>query len=127
MEIRESGENYLEAIHILSQEQSMVRSVDVAAFLGVTKPSVSRAMALLRGGGFVEMASDGALTLTASGLEVALRMYERHQLLTAFLTSLGVCPEQAAEDACRMEHVISAESFERLREFAEQQMGDKWK
>jgi DtxR family Mn-dependent transcriptional regulator len=127
MEIRESGENYLEAILILSREQSMVRSVDLAAFLGVTKPSVSRAMTLLRGGGYVEMAPDGALTLTDAGLEVADRMYERHQLLTAFLTSLGVCPEQAAEDACRMEHVISAESFEKLRAFAERQMGDQWK
>lgn len=122
MAIHQSGEDYLEAILILGKQSPMVRSIDVAAFMGVTKPSVSRAMSILKAGALVEMAEDGALTLTAAGQEIADRMYERHKFLTAFLTSLGVEPEVAAEDACRMEHVISDESFQKLREHAELQI-----
>ena len=122
MAIHQSGEDYLEAILILGKQSPMVRSIDVAAFMGVTKPSVSRAMSILKAGALVEMAEDGALTLTAAGREIAERMYERHKFLTAFLTSLGVEPEIAAEDACRMEHVISDESFQKLREHAELQI-----
>ena len=118
MAIHQSGEDYLEAILVLGKQSPMVRSIDVAAFMGVTKPSVSRAMSILKAGALVEMAEDGALTLTESGREIAERMYERHRFLTAFLTSLGVEAEIAAEDACRMEHVISDESFQKLREHA---------
>ena len=123
MSIHQSGEDYLEAVYILSEEIEPVRSVDVAALLGVTKPSVSRAMSILRGEGCLEMAADGALSLTKKGLGIARQVYERHELLTAFLARLGVSRETAAEDACRMEHVISEESFQRLREHAKKQMG----
>ena len=119
MTIHESGEDYLEAILILGEESSFVRSVDVAAFLGVTKPSVSRAMTILRGNGLVEMGADGALTLTGDGRKIAESMYERHRFFTDLLTHLGVDKDVAAEDACRLEHVISEESFQRLREHAE--------
>ena len=120
MAIHESGEDYLEAILILGDASPFVRSIDVAAFLGVTKPSVSRAMSILKADGLVEMAGDGALTLTDAGREIAERMYERHKFFTTFLTSLGVDKEVAAEDACRIEHVISEESFRKLREHLEQ-------
>lgn len=122
MAIHESGQDYLEAILILSEKSPMVRSIDIAAFLGVTKPSVSRAMAILKNGGLVEMGFDGALKLTESGYAIAASMYERHQFLTEFLTSLGVNRQTATEDACRMEHVISEESFRKLREYAEEKM-----
>ena len=119
MTIHESGEDYLEAILILGEEAPFVRSIDVAAFLGVTKPSVSRAMTILRGNGLVEMGADGALTLTGGGRKIAESMYERHRFFTELLTHLGVDKDVAAEDACRMEHVISEESFQKLREHAE--------
>lgn len=122
MTVHESGENYLEAILILSMEKPMVRSIDIAAFLKVTKPSVSRAMAILKSGALIEMEPDGALSLTDAGRAIAESMYERHRLLTQFLTNLGVDRETAAEDACRIEHVISEESFQKLREHAEKQI-----
>ena len=118
MTIHESGEDYLEAILILGQESPLVRSIDVAAFLGVTKPSVSRAMTILRGNELVEMGADGALTLTGEGRKIAESMYERHRFFTELLTHLGVGKDVAAEDACRLEHVISEESFQKLREHA---------
>jgi Mn-dependent DtxR family transcriptional regulator len=123
MSIRESGENYLEAILILSKQQEHVRSIDVAGFLGVTKPSVSRAMSILKAEGFVVSDANGALVLTEKGMDVAQSMYERHKLLTEFLVSLGVSRETAAEDACRIEHVISKESFELLRNHAKETIG----
>ena len=107
----ESGENYLETILVLHLRNNFVRAVDVAHELDVSKPSVSRAMGILRDGGFIHIAADGNITLTESGTEVAERIYERHCVLTQWLVDLGVSPETAAEDACRMEHVISAESF----------------
>ena len=107
----ESGENYLETILILHLRENFVRAVDIAHELDVSKPSVSRAMGILRDGGFIHIAADGNITLTESGTEVAERIYERHCVLTQWLVDLGVSPETAAEDACRMEHVISAESF----------------
>lgn len=119
MNIRESGENYLEAILILQKEKGYARSIDVAKFLGVTKPSVSRAMSILKSGGYIEFPEDGHLSLTETGLEVAQRMYERHELLTELLVRLGVDRETAVEDACRMEHVISEETFEKLRSLSE--------
>ena len=118
MQIHESGKNYLEAILALS-EKGPVRSIDVAQHLGFSKPSVSRAMSLLRENGYVVMDDIGLLTLTPAGMEVAARIYKRHRMLTQWLIRLGVDPKVAAEDACRIEHVISAESFAALRTFAE--------
>ncbi len=119
MHLLESGEMYLETIHILSKKNATVRSVDVSEYMSVSKPSVSRAIGLLREGGYVEMARDGALTLTAEGLEIANKIYERHRVITALLTALGVPSEIAAEDACRIEHHISDTSFEALKTCAE--------
>lgn len=116
--IQESGEMYLETIHVLSKKGGPVRSLDVAEYMGFSKPSVSRAVGLLRQGGYLEMASDGHLTLTAAGEEVANKIYERHTLLTTWLTRLGVRPVVAAEDACKMEHVISDESFAAIKRHA---------
>lgn len=117
MQLQESGEMYLETILILSKQNETVRSVDVGEYMGFSKPSVSRAVGLLKQGGFLIMQPDGALVLTDLGLEVAKKIYERHTLLTAFLAQLGVCPETAAEDACKIEHDISDESFEAIRRY----------
>lgn len=111
----ESGENYLETILMLHLHDNYVRAVDIAHELDVSKPSVSRAMGILRDGGFIEIAADGNITLTNSGKCVAECIYERHQVLMQWLIDLGVSPETAAEDACRMEHVISVESFSALK------------
>lgn len=116
MKLHESGEDYLEALLYLKEQKGMVRSIDVVHHMGYSKPSVSRAMSLLRENNYVEMDKDGFLTLTESGLEVAARIYERHQLLTKWLVAMGVSPEVAAEDACRIEHDISEESFQKLKE-----------
>ncbi|MBE6658156.1 MAG: metal-dependent transcriptional regulator [Ruminococcaceae bacterium] len=120
MHLLESGEMYIETIHVLSKKSGVVRSVDVSEYMGVSKPSVSRAIGLLREGGYVLMARDGALTLTDAGVEVANKIYERHRVITALLTALGVAPEVAADDACKLEHHISDESFEALKRHAEQ-------
>ena len=114
MHIHESAENYLEAILALS-EKGAVRSIDVAQHLNFSKPSVSRAMSLLRENGYVIMDDDGLLHLTDTGYEIASRIYERHQLLTTWLTRLGVDPKVAAEDACKIEHDLSVESFEAIK------------
>lgn len=116
MKIQESAENYLEAILILKQEKGAVRSVDVAHFLNFTKPSVSRAMSLLRERGQVAMDDEGFIELTQVGYEKAKSIEERHRLITKWLTVLGVSPQIAAEDACRIEHDISEETFQRLKE-----------
>ena len=115
MKLHASGEDYLEAILVLHKKMGMVRSVDVARHLEVTKPSVSRAMGLLKTGGYILMDKDGLITLTESGEHLASQVYERHRVLTSFFTKLGVDPFLAAQDACRMEHVISQESFEHLK------------
>ena len=115
MHIHESAENYLEAILALGQKGA-VRSIDVAQYLEFSKPSVSRAMSLLRENGYVIMDESGFLTLTEKGHEVADRIYERHQLLTRWLIELGVNAETAAEDACKIEHHLSDESFEKIKE-----------
>lgn len=115
MRIQESGEMYLETIYVLLKENGHVRSVDVAEHMGYSKPSISRAMGLLKKGNFIEIAPDGAITLTASGIAVAEKIYERHTLLSQLLISLGVSSETAAEDACRLEHAISDESFEAIK------------
>ena len=115
MQIHESAENYLEAILALKEEKGLVRSVDVAQRLGVSKPSVSRAMGLLRENGYITMEHEGWLELTPAGAEIAGRIYERHRILSQWLASLGVPAEVAAQDACRMEHDISELTFERLK------------
>ena len=121
--IHESAENYLEAILALGESGGPVRSIDVAQRLNVSKPSVSRAMSLLREGGFVVMDAGGFLTLTDDGLEIARRIYERHLLLTKWLVYLGVDEKVAAEDACRIEHDLSVESFDALREHINRELG----
>ena len=120
MHLLESGEMYIETIHVLSKKGGVVRSVDVSEHMGVSKPSVSRAIGLLKEGGYVLMARDGALTLTEAGVEVANKIYERHRVITALLSALGVVPEIAADDACRIEHHISDESFEAIKRHSEQ-------
>ncbi|MCI9368093.1 MAG: metal-dependent transcriptional regulator [Oscillospiraceae bacterium] len=122
MNIHESAENYLEAILALG-EKGPVRSIDVAQHLNFSKPSVSRAMSLLREGGFVVMDAGGFLTLTPEGQEIAQRIYERHLLLTKWLTHLGVSEQVAAEDACRIEHDLSVESFAALRAHIKRDLG----
>lgn len=112
----ESGENYLETILLLHLRDDFVRAVDIAREMDVSKPSVSRAMGILRDGGFINISEDGNITLTDSGSEIAERIYERHLVLSQWLIDLGVSPETAAEDACKMEHDISAESFLALKE-----------
>ena len=111
MRLQESGEMYLETILVLSKKSDAVRSVDVCEYMGFSKPSVSRAIGLLKNGGYVLMDKNGYLTLTDLGLEVANKIYERHTLLTEFLMKIGVDKETAANDACKMEHVISDETF----------------
>lgn len=115
--MQESGEMYLETVYILSKN-GVVRSLDVAEYMGFSKPSVSRAVGLLKQGGYLLMDKDGYLTLTDSGLDVAKKIYERHTLLTEFLIRLGVDKETAAEDACKMEHDISDKSFEAIKRHA---------
>ena len=119
MRLQESGEMYIETIYVLSKRQNVVRAVDVGEYMGFSKPSVSRALGLLKNGGYVVTDKDGHLSLTDSGLEVANKLYERHTQLTNFLVGLGVDAETAAEDACRIEHVISDVSFEAIKRFSE--------
>ena len=115
MQLQESGEMYLETILILSQKSETVRAVDICNEMGFSKPSVSRAMGLLKDGGFIEVAVNGAITLTPVGLSTARKIYERHTILTDVLLSLGVDEDHAAEDACRIEHVISDATFEAIK------------
>ena len=115
MHLQESGEMYLETIHILSKNGKAVRSIDVGEYMGYSKPSVSRAVGLLKQGGYVVADADGFLSLTDEGKRVAEKMYERHTLLTSFFMSLGVDEETAAEDACKIEHDISDKSFEAIK------------
>ena len=116
MQIRESAEDYLEAILVLSKQGGGVRSVDIASMLGVSKPSVSHAMKLLREDGYIAMDRYGTVTLLEKGEEIAVRIYERHQVLTKMLEGLGVSEEVAKADACKLEHDISNESFEKIKE-----------
>ena len=115
MHLQESGEMYLETIYILSKRSGAVRSLDVAEYMNFSKPSVSRAVGILRQGGYIHVAEDGGITLTESGQAVAEKIYERHRLLTSFLVKLGVDEKTAAEDACKMEHVISDASMEAIK------------
>ena len=115
MAIHESGQMYLETIYILRQTKSFVRAIDVGEQLGYTKPSVSRALSILKKDGYVEVDGEGAITLTSKGLAIAETMYTRHTVLTEMLKGLGVDEKTAAEDACRIEHVISAETFSAMK------------
>ena len=115
MALQESGEMYLESILVLSEKLPSVRSIDICDYMGYSKPSVSRAVGLLKSGGYITVDKDGYITLTDVGLDVSRKIYERHNVLTECLVSLGVDRETASEDACRIEHVISDESFEAVK------------
>ena len=115
LQLKESGEMYLETIYILHQQKGFVRSIDVCEEMGYSKPSVSRAVGLLRDGGYLTVGKDGGLNLTETGLEVAERTYERHTVLSELFMKLGVSREHAVADACKMEHIISVETFEALK------------
>lgn len=115
MEIRESAEDYLETMLMLKEEHGYIRSVDIAEKLGVKKPSVSVATKRLRENGYITMDKESLITLTESGMEIASRIYERHRLLTDLLMNLGVDAETARKDACKIEHDLSAVSFEAIR------------
>ena len=115
MGIHESGEMYLESIYVLLQQQGQVRSIDVSEYMGYSKPSISRAMGLLKTEGYILIDKDGYITLTREGAEVAQKIYERHTILSRLLVRLGVSQKTAAEDACRLEHAISDESFEAIK------------
>ena len=121
MELHASGEDYLETIHVLQKKRGMVRSVDVARHMEVSKPSVCHAVATLRDGGFLMMDEDHFLHLTDVGREVAERIYERHRFFTEQLIAAGVDPKTAEADACRIEHTISQDSFEKIRRAHEQE------
>ena len=119
MNIRESGEMYLETIYVLSQKSSGVRSIDVGAYMGYSKPSVSRAIGLLKKEGLVDMDGQGYLTLTEAGKKRAKVIYERHLLLSRLFVNLGVDEETASEDACRIEHYISEKTFDAIKKHVE--------
>ena len=119
MTLQESGEMYLETIFILTNQNSRVRSIDVCEYMGFSKPSVSRAIGLLKNGGYVDVDSDGYLSLTDEGFTVAKKMFDRHRLLTKFLVSLGVSEDIAQNDACKIEHHISDESFNAIKKQVE--------
>ena len=125
MHIQESGEMYLETIHVLCKKQGAVRAIDISEHMGYSKPSVSRAMGILKQAEYIVVDKNGFITLTESGLEVANRMYERHTLLTELFTRLGVDEETAADDACKIEHHISEKSFEAIKKFVEESKKQK--
>ena len=115
--IYESGEMYLETIHVLLTKNGSVRSIDISEHMGYSKPSVSRAVGLLKKDGYIQVDADGYITLTEAGTDVANKIYERHTILSRMLMLLGVSPETAAEDACRLEHAISDESFRAIKQY----------
>lgn len=117
MKIAESGEMYLETILVLSRKMQGVRSIDICEKMGYSKPSVSRAVGILKNGGFIEVDSQGFITLTENGLTVAQKILDRHKVLTELLVKLGVDQETAAEDACKMEHAISDETYAAINKF----------
>ena len=115
MHLQESGEMYLETIYVLSRKIGNVRSIDVGEYMGYSKPSVSRAVGLLKSGGFINVDENGFLTLTEAGLELAVSIYERHTIVSNFLKKIGVPDDIADEDACRIEHIISEETFKAIK------------
>ena len=124
MKIYASGEDYLEAVLVLQKEKGMVRSVDLARHMGFSKPSISHAVGVLKNGGFLTVDEDGYLHLTEDGREVAENIYERHQFFTEQLVAVGVDRETAERDACRIEHAISEETFQKLKASVEKQSND---
>lgn len=124
MKIYASGEDYLEAVLVLQKEKGMVRSVDLARHMGFSKPSISHAVGVLKNGGFLTVDEDGYLHLTEDGREVAEKIYERHQFFTEQLIAVGVDRETAERDACRIEHAISEETFQKLKASVEKQSND---
>ena len=124
MKIYASGEDYLEAVLVLQKEKGMVRSVDLARHMGFSKPSISHAVGVLKNGGFLTVDEDGYLHLTEDGREVAEKIYERHQFFTEQLVAVGVDRESAERDACRIEHAISEETFQKLKASVEKQSND---
>ena len=124
MPIKESGEMYLETIYVLSQKQSCVRAIDVGASLGFSKPSVSRAMGLLKTKHYIDIDASGGITLTKQGEDIAKSIYERHTTLTAILVSLGVDAKTASDDACRMEHYISDTTFKAIKKHLNEHSGE---
>lgn len=123
MRVHESGEMYLEAILVLSKKNGFVRSIDVSEYLGYSKPSVSRAVGILKNGEYITVEKDGSLTLTEKGREIAEKIFERHTVLSQLLIRLGVAPETAAADACKMEHAISDESFKAIKRHISDMIG----
>ena len=117
MHLQESGEMYLETVYILTKKSDSVRSIDICEYMGYSKPSVSRAIGLLKNGGYITVDGKGYITLTAEGTAVALKMFERHTMLTNFLVRLGVDEKTASEDACKIEHHISEESFDAIKNY----------
>ena len=117
MALHESAEMYLETIYMLTQRKTNVRSVDIAEHMSYSKPSVSRAMGLLKQGGYIAVDTDGFITLTPEGLEVAQKIFERHTVITQLLTRIGISEKTAAEDACKIEHVISDETFQAVKKY----------
>ena len=115
MQLKESGEMYLETIYVLCKRKGFVRAIDVCQEMGYSKPSVSRAVGILRDGGYITVGTDGGIKLTDEGLEIAERTYERHTVLSELFVTLGVSEETAANDACKIEHVISTETFAALK------------
>ena len=124
MSVHESGEMYLEAILVLTKKNGFVRSIDVSEYLGYSKPSVSRAMGILRGGEYISMDKDGAITLTEKGREIAEKIFERHTVLSRLLMKLGDSEETATADACKLEHAISDESFQAIKRYTAELIGE---
>ncbi|MBQ7896808.1 MAG: metal-dependent transcriptional regulator [Clostridia bacterium] len=120
MSLQESGEMYLETIYVLTKKNKAVRSIDVAEHMGYSKPSVSRAVGLLKQGGYVVADKEGYLTLTDAGIEAANKIYERHTVISSVLIALGVDEKTATDDACRIEHVISDRSFDAMKRYLEE-------
>lgn len=119
MSLKESGEMYLESIYVLYSANPTVRSIDIAEYMNFSKPSISRAVGLLKKDGYINVDKDGYITLTDEGNAVAKKIFERHTVISGILVSLGVDEKTAAEDACKIEHVISDESFEAIKKYAE--------
>ena len=118
MHLQESGEMYIETIYVLSQSSGFVRAVDVGERMGFSKPSVSRALKILRENGYITVDVKGGITLTKAGRDVAERMYERHHVISSLLMKIGVDPDIAIEDSCKIEHVISEDTFNKIKELA---------
>ena len=119
MRVQESGEMYIETIYVLSKSSSFVRAIDISEYMGYSKPSVSRAIGLLKKGELVTVNDDGRILLTETGLAVAEKLYERHTLISGFLMAIGVDEQTATDDACKIEHVISDKTFEAIKNYAQ--------